>query len=66
MDERRGFVVRRVRGEGCVDVSVSSTSKDRFSAGEKQNILGLGKKLMRIVAHTDAGLSCRTSIFVIF
>lgn len=34
MDERRGLVVRRERGEGFVDVSVSSTSNDRFSAGK--------------------------------
>lgn len=33
MDERRGLVVRRDRGEGCVDESVSSTSNDRFSVG---------------------------------
>lgn len=33
MDERRGLVVRRVRGDGCVDVSASSTSNERFSVG---------------------------------
>lgn len=34
MEERRGLVVRRDSGEGCVDESVSSTSNDRFSAGK--------------------------------
>lgn len=33
MDERRGLVVRRDNGEGCVDESASSTSNDRFSVG---------------------------------
>lgn len=33
MEERRGLVVRRDRGDGCVDESVSSTSNDRFSVG---------------------------------
>lgn len=39
MDERRGLLVRRVRGEGCVDESVSSTSNDRFSAGKHRTFL---------------------------
>lgn len=38
MDERRGLVVRRVKGDGCVDVSVSSTSNDRFSAGKHKHL----------------------------
>lgn len=33
VDERRGLLVRRERGEGCVEDSVSSTSNDLFSAG---------------------------------
>lgn len=39
MDERRGLVVRRDKGEGFVDVSVSSTSNDRFSAGENRKFV---------------------------
>lgn len=39
MDERRGLVVRRDRGEGCVDESVSSTSNDRFSAGKHRTFV---------------------------
>lgn len=35
VEERRGLVVRRDSGEGCVDESASSTSNDRFSAGKK-------------------------------
>lgn len=38
MDERRGLVVRRDRGDGCVDVSVSSTSNDRFSARKTEHL----------------------------
>lgn len=33
VDERRGLVVRRERGEGCVGESVSSTSNDRLRVG---------------------------------
>lgn len=36
VDERSGLVVRRVKGEGCVDESASSTSNDLFSAGKKK------------------------------
>lgn len=39
VDERRGLVVRRERGEGFVDGSVSSTSNDRFSARKHRTFL---------------------------
>lgn len=38
VDERRGLVVRRVRGDGCADESDSSTSNERFSASKSDMI----------------------------
>lgn len=51
MDERRGLVVRRERGEGFVDVSVSSTSNDRFSARKQRTFVVSQKREQFIKLH---------------
>lgn len=49
MEERRGLVVRRDSGEGCVVVSVSSTSNDRFNAVRNTyQWLGIKIKVLRM------------------
>lgn len=50
MDERRGLVFRRDRGEGCVDESVSSTSNDRLSVGLVMPDPSLSVLLVRALA----------------
>lgn len=50
MDERRGLVFRRDRGEGCVVESVSSTSNDRFSVGLVMPDPSLSVLLVRALA----------------
>lgn len=50
MDERRGLVVRRDKGDGCVDESVSSTSNDRFSVGLVMPDPSLSVLLVRALA----------------
>lgn len=58
VEERRGLVVRRDSGEGCVEESASSTSNDRFSAG--------GKKRPFIVRHvTESTVTFGSKLFVL-
>ena len=54
MDERRGLVVRRDNGEGCVDESASSTSNDRFSAGKHRTFVVRQNKQRTLLADADA------------
>lgn len=73
MDERRGLVVRRDSGEGCVDGSVSSTSNDRFSVGlvmpDTSRSVLLARALADLAGYDDffmaSGVSLSLSVITV-